>query len=140
VSRFQFVADHRHALEAKWLCEVIDVACSSFCAWLAAADTQAAKTSADDALAQRIRTVHTTTDRTCGAPRVNHKWVARVTRNVGIARYRRKRRVKTTVPDPAAQKVPDLLARDFTAAVPNTKYVGIRYHLPAAGYRRQLDI
>jgi hypothetical protein len=32
--------------------------------------------------------------------------------------------VKTTVPDPANQKVPDLLGRDFTAAAPNTTYVG----------------
>jgi hypothetical protein len=59
VSRFQFVADHSHAFEVKWLCEVIDVARSSFYAWLAAADTRAAKTAADEALAQRIRTMHT---------------------------------------------------------------------------------
>ena len=32
--------------------------------------------------------------------------------------------MKTTVPDPANQKVPDLLGRDFTAAAPNTTYVG----------------
>jgi hypothetical protein len=32
--------------------------------------------------------------------------------------------VKTTVADPAAQKVPDLLRRDFTAPAPNAKYVG----------------
>ena len=45
-------------------------------------------------------------------------------RTAGIAGYRRKRRVKTTVPDPANQKVPDLLGRDFTAPAPNAKYVG----------------
>ena len=59
-----------------------------------------------------------------GAPeaqRVNHKRVARVMRTAGIAGYRRKRRVKTTVPDPADQKVPDLLGRDFTAAAPNAQ-------------------
>jgi hypothetical protein len=32
--------------------------------------------------------------------------------------------VKTTVADPANQKVPDLLDRDFTAAAPNATYVG----------------
>ena len=56
--------------------------------------------------------------------RVNHKRVARVMRGAGIAGYRRKRRVKTTVADPANQKVPDLLGRDFTAAQVNTRYVG----------------
>ncbi len=137
MSRFQFVADHRDAFEVKWLCEAVEVARSSFYAWVAAAATRSAKTAADEALAARIRTVHTE-DTTYGAPRitaelndgvpaeerVNHKRVARVMRTAGIAGYRRRRRVKTTVADPAAQKVPDLLSRDFTAAAPNTKYVG----------------
>jgi transposase InsO family protein len=145
VSRFQFVADHRHAFEVKWLCTVVEIARSSFYAWLAAAETRAAKTAADEVLAARIRAVHTE-DNTYGAPRitaelndgvdeterVNHKRVARVMRTAGIAGYRRKRRVKTTVPDPAAQKVPDLLARDFTASVPNRKYVGDITYLPLA--------
>jgi len=34
VSRFQFVADHLHTFEVKWLCAVIEVARSSFYAWL----------------------------------------------------------------------------------------------------------
>ncbi len=70
-----------------------------------------------------------------GAPegeRVNHKRVARVMRSAGIAGYRRRRRVKTTTPDPANQKVPDLLKRDFTAAAPNVKYVGDITYLPLA--------
>jgi transposase InsO family protein len=137
VSRFQFVADHSDTFEVKWLCAVLEVARSSFYAWLGAADTRAAKTAADEDLEVRIRSVHDE-DNTYGAPRitaelndgapdaqrVNHKRVARVMRGAGIAGYRRKRRVKTTVPDPAKDKVPDLLSRDFTAAAPNTKYVG----------------
>jgi transposase InsO family protein len=137
VSRFQFVADHLDTFEVKWLCAVVEIARSSFYAWLAAADTRAAKTAADEDLEARIRAVHDE-DNTYGAPRitaelndgapdaerVNHKRVARVMRTAGIAGYRRKRRVRTTVADPAAAKVPDLLGRDFTAAVPNTKYVG----------------
>jgi hypothetical protein len=137
VSRFQFVADHRNTFEVKRLCEVVDIARSSFYAWADAAAARAAKQAADEALEARIRVVHDA-DSTCGAPRitaelndgapqekrVNRKRVARVMRAAGIAGYRRKRRVKTTVADPAAQKVPDLLHRDFTAATPNTKYVG----------------
>jgi transposase InsO family protein len=145
VSRFQFVADHRDAFEVKWLCMVMQIARSSFYAWCAAADTRAAKTAADQALEARIRVVHDE-DNTCGAPRitaelndgvlqaerVNHKRVARVMRAGGIAGYRRRRRVKTTVPDPSGQKVPDLLGRDFTAATQNTKYVGDITYLPLA--------
>jgi len=93
----------------------------------------------------RIRAVHDG-DSTYGAPRitaelndgapeaqrVNHKRVARVMRTAGIAGYRRRHRVKTTVADPAAQKVPDLLRRDFTAPAPNAKYVGDITYLPLA--------
>ena len=64
--------------------------------------------------------------------RINHKRVARVMRGAGIAGYRRRRRVKTTQPDPARQKVPDLLKRDFTAEQPNTAYVGDITYLPMA--------
>jgi transposase InsO family protein len=145
VSRFQFVADHCDAFEVKWLCAVVEIARSSFYAWRAAADSRAARTVADEDLEARIRAVHTE-DNTYGAPRitaelndgatvaqrVNHKRVARVMRIVGIAGYRRKRRVKTTVADPADQKVPDLLGRDFTAATPNVKYVGDITYLPLA--------
>jgi len=145
VSRFQFVADHRDAFEVKWLCAVMQIARSSFYAWLAGAHGRAARQSADEALVERIRVVHDQ-DNTYGAPRitaelndgvpeddrVNHKRVARVMRGAGIAGYRRRRRVKTTTPDPASQKVPDLLKRDFTAPVINVKYVGDITYLPLA--------
>ena len=66
MSRFQFVADHLHTFEVKWLCAVVEVARSSFYAWLAAADGRAARQAADKALAARIRTVHDE-DNTYGA-------------------------------------------------------------------------
>jgi transposase InsO family protein len=145
VSRFQFVADHRDAFEVKWLCRVVEIARSSFYAWLDGADGRAARQAADEALVERIRVVHDD-DNTYGAPRitaelndgvpeqerVNRKRVARVMRGSGIAGYRRKRRVKTTTPDPANQKVPDLLNRDFTAPAVNVAYVGDITYLPLA--------
>ncbi len=119
-----------------------------FYAWQAAAPTRAAKAAEDAALAQRIRAIHTQ-DRTMGAPRitaelndpavgqpagqrVNHKRVARVMRANRIAGYRKRRRVRTTVPEPADQTVPDLLKRDFTADAPNQRYVGDITYLPLA--------
>ncbi len=145
MSRFQFVADHRNAFEVKWLCAVMEIARSSFYAWCAAAENRAARVAADQALQSRIRAVHdednaygaprNTAELNDGAPedeRVNHKRVARVMRGAGIVGYRRKRRVKTTVPDPANQKVPDLLGRDFTAPSLNTTYVGDITYLPLA--------
>jgi hypothetical protein len=145
VSRFQFVADHRHAFEVKRLCKIVDVARSSFYAWLAAAPARAVRASADAALAQRIRAIHDT-DRAQGVPRitaelndgadptarVNHKRVARIMGQEQIAGLRLRRRVRTTVPDPAEQTVPDLLGRDFTAEEPNQRYVGDITYLPIA--------
>ena len=64
MTRFQFVADHRDAFEVKRLCEIVDVARSSFYAWLAAAPARAARAGHDAALAKLIRTIHDTD--TCG--------------------------------------------------------------------------
>lgn len=122
---------------------MIGIARSSFDKWLAAAPARAARLADDEALAARIRAVHDQ-DRACGAPRitaelndgaepaarVNHKRVARVMRERSIVGVRLRRRVRTTVPDPDAQLVPDLLERDFTATEPNVKYVGDITYLP----------
>ena len=40
--------------------------------------------------------------------------------------------MRTTVPEPAAQKYPDLLKRDFAADTPNSVYVGDITYLPLA--------
>ena len=145
MSRFQFVADHQHAYEVKRLCELLEVERSSFYAWKAAEPSREAKAAADAQLAQKIRAVHEE-DSTMGAPRitaelndgvpeaerVNHKRVARVMRQEQIRGYRRRRRVRTTIPEPADQLVPDLLQRDFTAPAPNQRYVGDITYLPIA--------
>ena len=143
MSRFQFVADHQDTFEVKRLCEVMGVYRSSFYAWAAAAPLRAERAAADEELAERIRVVHEA-DKAYGAPRVtaelndgvpdgqrvNHKRVARVMRHHGLAGIRLRRRVRTTLPEPADQKYPDLLRRDFTAERPNTIYVGDITYLP----------
>jgi transposase InsO family protein len=143
VTRFQFVADHQNTFEVKRLCELVEVERSSFYAWQTAAPARAARAAADAELADRLRAIHTE-DNTVGAPRataelndgvpteerVNHKRVARVMREHGIRGYRRRRKVRTTIPEPADQKVPDLLKRDFTAPAPNLRYVGDITYLP----------
>jgi transposase InsO family protein len=127
----------------KRLCELVDIERSSYYAWHNAADARAERAAADAALAERIRAVHDI-DNTQGAPRitaelnagagerVNHKRVARVMREHGIAGYRRRRKVRTTISQPADRKVPDLLNRDFTAPAPNQRYVGDITYLPLA--------
>jgi transposase InsO family protein len=54
-------------------------------------------------------------------------------RTFSITGIRLRRRVRTTVPDPAASPVPDLFQRDFTATEPGRKYMGDITYLPLAG-------
>ncbi len=53
-------------------------------------------------------------------------------RENGVVGYRKRRRVRTTVPEPADETFGDLLTRDFTAAAPNQRYVGDITYLPLA--------
>jgi transposase InsO family protein len=135
VTRFQFVADHQQRYGVKRLCQLVGVARSSFYYWRATAPDRAARDAADAALAVRIRAVRAAHDGTYGAQRVtaelrddglriNCKKVARVMRRHRIQGLRLRRRVQTTIADPAAAKAPDLIGRDFTAPGINQRYVG----------------
>jgi transposase InsO family protein len=141
VNRFQFVADHHTRYGVKRLCRIIGVARSSYYYWTSTAPERAARDAADQALAGKIRQVHAGSDGTYGAPRVtaelqdtglpvNHKRVARVMRRYRIQGLRLRRRVTTTIADPAASKAPDLIGRDFTAEAINQRYVGDITYLP----------
>ncbi|MFC8801811.1 IS3 family transposase, partial [Promicromonospora sp. NPDC057138] len=125
-------------------CRLLEIARSSFYYWRGTAPDRAARQAADARLAVRIRAVHQESDGTYGVPRitaelreagepVNHKRVARVMRSIHLAGVRLRRRHRTTTPDPAAAKAPDLLGRDFTATEVNTKYVGDITYLPLDG-------
>jgi transposase InsO family protein len=141
VNRFQFVEDHQARYGVKRLCQILEVSRSSFYYWRSAAPARAARDAADHALADQITVVHAAFDGTYGAPRitaelresglpVNRKRVARVMRRFGVQGLRLRRRIRTTVPDPAAAKAPDLIGRDFTAEAPNQRYVGDITYLP----------
>lgn len=149
MNRFQFVDDHKDAYGVKRLCEVIEVARSSFYAWLAAVPGRAVRAAEDAVLAERIRVLQDPAqggDRAYGAPRitadlndgvtvaerVNHKRVARVMREHALAGIRLRRRVKTTIPDQSGRKFSDLIDRDFSVGEPNRRYVGDITYLPIA--------
>ncbi|MFI1155152.1 IS3 family transposase [Streptomyces sp. NPDC020817] len=144
VNRCQFVEDHQRRFGVKRLCDILGISRSSFYYWRRTAGARTARQAVEAGLAARIRKVHEESDGTYGAPRItaelreggeriNHKRVARIMRTVGLEGVRLRRRQRTTVPDPAAAKAPDLIRRDFTAAAVNTKYVGDITYLPVSG-------
>lgn len=143
-SGFQFVDGHRDTSEVRRLCHVLDVKRSSCHKWLTGAEAQAARQHNDQVLAERIREVHGEWGGAYGSPRVtaelrekglqvNEKRIARIMRRFSITGIRLRRRVRTTVSDPAASQVPDLFQRDFTASGPGLKYMGGITYLPLAG-------
>ncbi|MGW2928311.1 IS3 family transposase [Streptomyces fungicidicus] len=118
---------------------------SSYYKWLAGRQARAARRREDRLLA-RICEVHSESGGAYGSPRltaelrekglrVNEKRIARVMRTFSITGIRLRRRVRTTVPDPAASQVPDLFQRDFTATEPGRKYMGDITYLPLTGGR-----
>ncbi|MFJ5779450.1 IS3 family transposase [Streptomyces sp. NPDC093094] len=142
--RFQFVDGHRDAFEVKLLCEILDVNRSSYDKWRAGRRARAAGQRDDQLLAARIREVHAEPGGTYGSPRVtaelketglhvNEKRVARVMRTFSVTGVLLHRRVRTTVPDPAASVVPDLFRSDFTSPEPGLKCRGGITCLPVAG-------
>jgi hypothetical protein len=123
------------------VCLVLKVSRAGFYRWLSGADVRAGRQRADAELAERIGEIHRDSDGTYGVPRVtaelreagvrvNHKRVARIMRTWGIVGLHLRKKVRTTIPDRSATPVPDLLRRDFTAAKPNTRYVGDITYLP----------
>ena len=143
MNRFQFVADHSDTYPVKRLCQVIDIARSSYYSRINAAEKRAARAGADAELAEKIRAVHDG-DNAYGRPRItaeinhgqpadrriNHKRIARIMCENNIEGLRLRRKHRTTIAEPADTPSPDLLNRDFTAAAPNTRYVGDITYLP----------
>lgn len=141
MSRFQFVDDHRDLFSVKRLCHVLQVSRSGYYRWADARAARARRAAADQVLAERIAAIHAGQDGTYGSPRVtaelhdqghlvNHKRVERVMREHRIVGVHLRKKVRTTVPDPSQQKVPDLIGRDFTADRPGQRYVGDITYLP----------
>lgn len=144
--RYRFISAHARQYKVKRLCRVLEMGRSGYTAWAAAAGARAARAAADTELAEQIRAAHTASRGTYGVRRihvelaedhrargegpVNHKRIERVMRENRIAGRHRRRRVVTTVPDPAAPQIPDLVKRDFTASHPDEKWCGDITYVP----------
>lgn len=144
--RYRFISAHAKQFTVQRLCRVLGVHRSGYTRWVAAAEARAARAVADAALAEQIRVAHAASrgtygvrrihaelaeqHRTQGARPVNHKRIERVMREARLVGRHRRRRVVTTVPDPCAEQIPDLVKRDFTASRPDEKWVGDITYVP----------
>jgi putative transposase len=129
----RFIDVHRGRFGVEPICEVLGVSASAF--YERARGRPSARVVKDERLLERIRKVHRENFEAYGyrrtwlalrragesAPRCQ---VQRLMREHGICgAKRRARRWRTTTPDPAARRRPDLVERDFTASGPDELWV-----------------
>jgi putative transposase len=132
VSAFIDRARARYGVEP--ICRTLDVSASAY--YQRATGERSARRVEDERLTERIRTVHKQNFECYGYRRVWHQLqregepagrdrIARLMRKDGIRGAKRRGKPwRTTIPDPAAQKRPDLVRRDFTADAPDRLWVG----------------
>ncbi|MEU9624226.1 IS3 family transposase [Streptomyces sp. NPDC048155] len=142
-SRFIHAEKANYTIVLLW--KVMKTARSTYYAWVTGAEAREARRRADEVLTHEITVIHIASRRNYGVPRVtaelhrqgrvvNHKRVARVMREHGIAgNSRRTGRRSMTKADTKAAPSPDLIGRDFTATRPGTKIVGDITYIPTAG-------
>jgi putative transposase len=105
-------------------CRVLGVSASGYYAW--AVRPASARATADAALMEQIRVIHTRSRGTYGERRVHaelaalgvhvgRKRIARLMRALGLAGVSRRKHPRTTLRGRDARPAPDLVARDFTA-------------------------
>jgi transposase InsO family protein len=142
--RWRFISEFRDLYGVQRLCRVLGVSASGFYRWIAAAAARAARRAADEDLGARIEEIHEESNGAYGVPRVtrelrerhgvvNHKRVARLMRERGIAGRHLRRTVRTTVADRSVPPAPDLVGRDFAAQAPDVRWCGDITYLPVGG-------
>ena len=130
MSRFRFVDDHRDTYPVKRLCELVQIARSSYYAW---AQPQISERCYSDArLANQIHDVHLRSQRTYGAPRVfgqlrrsgwriGKKRVARIMAECGLVGAHSRKSWRRGRPNTAP--APDLISGQFSALSSNERWV-----------------
>jgi putative transposase len=128
----RYIDQHRDRFGVEPICRVLQVAPSSY--YAARSRQPSARASSDAELGPKVLKVFNDNYRVYGARKiwrqlhregmgVGRDRVARLMRKLGIAGVVRGKPRRTTVPDPAAARAPDLVQRRFTATRPNQLWV-----------------
>jgi len=141
---FEFVRSHQATHPITTQCRVLGVSASGYYAW--AVRPASARATADAALMEQIRVIHTRSRGTYGERRVHaelaalgvhvgRKRIARLMRALGLAGVSRRKRPTTTTRDHDARPAPDLVDRNFTAPGPDQLWVADITYIPTwAGF------
>ena len=139
---FSFIDSQKTEFDVKTLCDVCDVSRSSYYDWAARICAGPSDACWDEAvLANRVFDVWVRSRRRYGVPRVtralwrsgvcvNHKRVERIMVELGIAGRCGRRKMRTTLRDPAAQLAPDLVGRDFHPGAADRLWLGDMTYVP----------
>jgi transposase InsO family protein len=133
--RWDFISENRAAFGVKRICRVLGVSRSGYYQHRASADARAERAVEEERTVSEIRQIHADHQGAYGAPRVhaelrsrgrkiNRKRVSRLMRINRIVGRHLRRKKRTTIQDKTAPPVPDLVMRDFTADMLNTKWCG----------------
>jgi putative transposase len=129
-----FIDEHRDRFGVEPICKTMETSASAY--YQRAKGRRSARAVEDERLLGRIEEIH---ERNYCAYGYRRMWitlkregeevgrgrVARLMRDAGIhGAKRRGRPWRTTTPDPAAHRRPDLVERDFSATAPNRLWVG----------------
>jgi transposase InsO family protein len=143
--KYAFMAAHEQEFSLKRMCRVLRVSRSGYYAWKQRPQSRRARANED--LLAAIRSIYQGSRKTYGSPRV-HAYLRRKGYSCGrhrvarlmhkhqiTARKAHRRHPVTTQPAAGARTAPNLLNREFSAALPNQKWVSdITYIDTAEGW------
>jgi putative transposase len=135
----RYIDEHRCEFGVEPICTVLQVAPSTY--YAAKSRPSSARSVRDALLIPILVALWTANYRVYGAHKlwkaarragheIGRDQVARLMRQAGIHGVSRRRRLRTTRPDPAAARPADLVKRDFTATAPNQLWVTDLTYVP----------
>jgi putative transposase len=142
--KYEFMSRYVMEFSVERMSKVLNVSRSGFYKFLKSKPSNREKANA--ALLVKIKEIHSTSRQTYGSPRVHaaliakgeicsRKLVCKLMNKTGIAAKMKKHFKVTTKVDPKAKVMPNLLKQDFTAKLPNQRWVGdITYVGTAEGW------
>ena len=130
--KFAFIHVEKAFFPVAALCRVLEVTRQGYYAYAKRSPSKRQRD--DEALRERVRTIHKESDESYGSPRVQRKLqrdglrvgkqrIERAMLELGLVGQKTRQFRVTTVSDPSHAKAENLLDRDFTATRPNERWV-----------------